>query len=116
MNADIPEEVAKLLSLRKKARKAKNWATSDSLRASLLKLGWIVSDLKGQQVCACAAVLQWVCGFGVHVCVCVHARVCVCTRECVCVRKGVTPQVCYHGDDASIHKVRGTSSMHRRQH
>jgi cysteinyl-tRNA synthetase len=43
---DIPEEILRLASRRWDARLAKDWATSDLLRAELDALGWIMKDGK----------------------------------------------------------------------
>jgi len=41
---DIPEEIANLIEKREKARKAKNWAQSDTLRNIIKEKGYILED------------------------------------------------------------------------
>jgi cysteinyl-tRNA synthetase len=43
---DIPEEILRLASQRWDARLARDWVTSDLLRAELDALGWIMKDGK----------------------------------------------------------------------
>lgn len=43
---ELPEEVARLLKKRIKAREEKNWAKADSLRDNMIKLGYVVEDTK----------------------------------------------------------------------
>ena len=48
---EIPEQILKLLELRKEARKNKNWEESDRLREKIKEQGYIVKDSKdGQSV------------------------------------------------------------------
>ena len=48
---EIPEEILKLLELRKEAREKKNWEESDRLREEIKEQGYIVKDSKdGQSV------------------------------------------------------------------
>ena len=44
--SSIPEEVVKIANERFEARKNKDWAKSDELRAELAKLGYLVKDSK----------------------------------------------------------------------
>jgi cysteinyl-tRNA synthetase len=49
--SDLPAEVTALLNERVEARKAKDWAKSDSLRDKLREMGYAVKDVKdGYQV------------------------------------------------------------------
>ena len=41
---EIPAEVQALVEQRAAAKKAKNWAEADALRARLTELGWAVKD------------------------------------------------------------------------
>lgn len=45
--SELPSEVTELLSERAEARKAKDWAKSDSLRDRLREMGYAVKDVKG---------------------------------------------------------------------
>lgn len=45
-DSDIPDEVKQLADKRMEARKAKDWAASDALRAQIDKMGYVVSDGK----------------------------------------------------------------------
>ena len=45
-DSDIPDEVKQLADKRLEARKAKDWAASDALRAQIDKMGYVVSDGK----------------------------------------------------------------------
>ncbi len=50
-NLDLPEEIAKLLEERKKAREEKNWGLSDKIRDELKEKGYLVKDTKeGMQI------------------------------------------------------------------
>ena len=40
----IPESISKLIVLREKARKEKQWELSDSLRDKIKEKGWIIED------------------------------------------------------------------------
>ena len=44
--ADVPEEVAALIAERAAAKREKNWARADAIRAELAELGWAVKDTK----------------------------------------------------------------------
>lgn len=46
---EIPEEISNLLTLRKRARDAKDWKESDCLRDQIAELGWIIKDTKTEQ-------------------------------------------------------------------
>ncbi|MDH4470511.1 MAG: cysteine--tRNA ligase [Verrucomicrobiae bacterium] len=46
---EIPENVQQLVSLRYKARAAKNWIESDRLRDAIKAHGWIIKDTKNEQ-------------------------------------------------------------------
>jgi len=46
IKTEIPEEVKKLVEEREEARKAKNWAKSDEIRAKIAILGYEVNDTK----------------------------------------------------------------------
>ena len=43
---ELPEEILKLVELRKQARTEKNWALSDELRDKIISLGYNVKDTK----------------------------------------------------------------------
>ncbi|NLF87086.1 MAG: cysteine--tRNA ligase [Lentisphaerae bacterium] len=47
----LPAEVQRLLEARAAARKARDWAESDRLRAAIVALGWDVRDTPGGQQC-----------------------------------------------------------------
>ena len=50
-NEDLPEEVAAMVRERQEARKNKDWARSDELRAAIQAMGYILEDTKqGQKV------------------------------------------------------------------
>jgi cysteinyl-tRNA synthetase len=40
----VPTEVTELVEKRAAAKKAKDWATADAIRAQLTELGWAVKD------------------------------------------------------------------------
>ena len=47
----VPAEVTALVEQRAAAKKAKDWATADAIRAKLTEMGWSVVDTaKGPQV------------------------------------------------------------------
>jgi len=46
----VPNEVARLVEARRKARRRKDWAASDALRQQIAELGWQVQDSSGEQV------------------------------------------------------------------
>ncbi|MFA5934514.1 MAG: cysteine--tRNA ligase [Candidatus Paceibacterota bacterium] len=46
VKVEIPEEVKKLVEEREEARKAKDWAKSDEIRAKIATLGYEVKDMK----------------------------------------------------------------------
>ena len=51
MNEELPEEISAMLKEREEARKNKNWARSDELRAAIQAAGYILEDTKqGQKV------------------------------------------------------------------
>ena len=41
---EVPAEVTALVEQRAAAKKAKDWATADALRAQITALGWVVED------------------------------------------------------------------------
>ena len=41
---EVPAEVTELVEKRAAAKKAKDWATADAIRAQLTELGWAVKD------------------------------------------------------------------------
>ena len=41
---EVPAEVTELVEKRAVAKKAKDWATADAIRAQLTELGWAVKD------------------------------------------------------------------------
>ena len=41
---EVPAEVSELVEKRAAAKKAKDWATADAIRAQLTELGWAVKD------------------------------------------------------------------------
>ena len=41
---EVPAEVTELVERRAAAKKAKDWATADAIRAQLTELGWSVKD------------------------------------------------------------------------
>ena len=41
---EVPAEVTALVEKRAAAKKAKDWATADAIRAQLTELGWAVKD------------------------------------------------------------------------
>lgn len=41
---DVPQEVMQLVEQRAAAKKAKDWATADALRAKITEMGWVVED------------------------------------------------------------------------
>ena len=47
----VPAEVTALVEQRAAAKKAKDWATADAIRAKLTEMGWSVVDTaKGPQI------------------------------------------------------------------
>lgn len=42
----VPEEIQRLIELREQARRNKDWATADALRAEILRLGWQIQDTR----------------------------------------------------------------------
>jgi cysteinyl-tRNA synthetase len=51
VEAELPEEVRKLISQREEARRRKDWKQSDTLREQIRKLGFIVEDTPEGPVC-----------------------------------------------------------------
>jgi cysteinyl-tRNA synthetase len=41
---EVPAEVTELVAKRAEAKKAKNWAEADAIRAQLTEMGWAVKD------------------------------------------------------------------------
>jgi len=41
---EVPAEVMELVEKRAAAKKAKDWATADAIRAQLTEMGWSVKD------------------------------------------------------------------------
>lgn len=41
---EVPAEVTELVEKRAAAKKAKNWAAADAIRAQLTEMGWAVKD------------------------------------------------------------------------
>ena len=46
----LPEELTQLLQERARAREAKDWETSDALRAKINEMGYSVADVNGEQI------------------------------------------------------------------
>ncbi|MFO3796429.1 MAG: hypothetical protein ACK8QZ_03980 [Anaerolineales bacterium] len=42
----IPDEIRRLVELREQARRNRDWAIADMLRAEILRLGWQIQDTR----------------------------------------------------------------------